>query len=156
MSGVGKTTLGNKLTSKIKNSIQVDGDLIRKNLSPSLDYKVESRIKQIIKIRNLVHSTYQQGMIVIVSALYSNPKLLYENRLFFTNYTEVYLRSDIEKLIERDSKGLYSKFLSGEIKDVVGMDIKWIEPKAPDFVFDNTVFHSCEVMAYKIMKGVNL
>ena len=154
LSGVGKTTLGKHLVMKIEKSVQIDGDLVRKKLSPALDYTAKSRTKQIIKIRNLAYDYYIQDKFVIVSALYSNPLLLNENRTFFRNYTEIYLKTDVGELVNRDSKGLYSKFLKGQIKDVVGMDIKWIEPLNPDFIFDNTKFNSCDSMADKIIKRV--
>ena len=154
LSGAGKTTLGKNLVMNIEDSVQIDGDLVREKLSPSLDYTEKSRKKQIIKIRNLAHEYYIQGKFVIVSALYSNPLLLSENRTFFENYTEIYLKADIDELVNRDSKGLYSKFLKGQIKDVVGMDIKWIDPPNPDFIFDNTKFKSCDSMTNKIIKRV--
>jgi len=43
----------------------------------------------------------------------------------------------IEALIERDSKGIYSRFLSGEIRDVAGMDLVFDPPSKPDQVIDS-------------------
>lgn len=43
----------------------------------------------------------------------------------------------MEELILRDQKGLYSGALKGEIKDVVGVDIKYTKPNA-HYVIDNS------------------
>ena len=43
----------------------------------------------------------------------------------------------MEELLKRDQKGLYSKALKGEIKDVVGVDISYDTPES-NLVIDNT------------------
>ena len=72
----------------------------------------------------------------MVAILYSNEELLEKNRNIFNDYLEVYIKADIETLEKREFKGLYRGAKSGHIKDVVGVDIEWIEPKKPDMVFD--------------------
>ena len=54
------------------------------------------------------------------------------NRKNIKNYTEVFLDVPIGELSIRDKKKLYSKGLKGEIKNVVGIDIKPEFPKSPD------------------------
>ena len=41
-------------------------------------------------------------------------------------------------LLKRDYKQLYKKALRKKIKNVVGVDIKFIKPKKPDFIINNT------------------
>ena len=43
----------------------------------------------------------------------------------------------MEILKKRDYKKLYKNALSGKIKNVVGVDIKFIKPKNPDLIIDN-------------------
>ena len=151
LSGSGKTTLGNALSKKIVDTVHIDGDIIREKSSRSLGYDVKSRQQQIKRIQNQAKKFYDLGKTVIVSALYSNTYLLSQNRIFFENYIEIYLKVSIKKLIERDTKGLYSKFIEGQMADVVGMDIEWIEPQNPDFIFDNNNFQNCSNMVRKIL-----
>ena len=151
LSGSGKTTLGIALSKKIGNSVLLDGDVLRADPSNNFGYDQDSRIKQIEFIREKALNIYSEGKVVIASALYSNPEILSKNRETFKNYTEIYLRCSLHELIERDSKGLYSGNLQGQIKNVVGMDIEWHEPPHPDFVFDNTVFQNLEHMTNKIL-----
>ena len=44
----------------------------------------------------------------------------------------------MEILRKRDYKKLYKKAFSKKIKNVVGVDIKFIKPKKPDLIIDNT------------------
>ena len=76
--------------------------------------------------------------IVLVSALYSNQNILKKNRKIFKKYLEVYLKAPISVLKIRDIKNLYKLALKNKIKNVVGVDIKWNEPKNPDLVFDQS------------------
>ena len=77
----------------------------------------------------------QQGLTVIVAALYSHGQLLTWNRANLPNYFEVYLRVPMETLRQRDSKGLYRRASEG-MNDVVGVDIPWHAPTGADLVID--------------------
>jgi len=145
LSGVGKTTLSKSLYDKLKNKgikniIWLDGDILRDAISPDLDFSEKSRIKQITKTQRLAKHLESQDHIVIVSALYSNSKLLSWNRDNFKEYIEIYLHASIGSLKERDTKNLYINSISGKIKNVVGIDINWEEPKHPDIMINNTKF----------------
>ena len=72
------------------------------------------------------------------------------NKKNISNYKEVYIKVPIDILINRDQKGLYSKAIKGEIKNVVGIDIKVDEPKNPDFVCVNDGSKSIQKLANEI------
>ncbi len=44
------------------------------------------------------------------------------------------MKADLNCLKLRENKSLYTKAEKGEIVNVVGVDIKWDEPKLPDLV----------------------
>ena len=151
LSDSGKTTLGNALEKALTDSVQVDGDVVRERSATKLDYSVESRIIQINRIRSKAKEHYDSGKVVIVSALYSNEVLLSKNREFFENYIEIYLKCSKKSLIDRDTKGIYSQYIQGKMKDVVGFDIPWSEPINSDFVFDTSIFPAIDDMVNSIL-----
>ena len=51
---------------------------------------------------------------------------------------EIFIDTPIDILKKRDYKKLYKKAFSGKIKNVVGVDIKFIKPKKPDLIIDNS------------------
>ena len=54
------------------------------------------------------------------------------------NYFEIFINTPIEILKKRDYKKLYKNAFSGKIKNVVGVDIKFIKPKNPDLIINNS------------------
>ncbi len=160
LSGAGKTTLGRAIydalvLKDIKNIIWLDGDVVRKVLSPDLDYSEESRIMQVQKVQSLAKYLESQNQIVIASILYFNDSLSKWNRKNFRDYMEIYIKVTIDKLIERDSKELYGKALSGEINNVVGVDIKWTDPEEADITINNGEFYEVSEQVEEILNLLN-
>ena len=141
MSGVGKTTLANLLVKQIRdcgyeNVVLLDGDAVRDLYGNDLGFKEIDRVLQIQRMQSLSNFLEMQGLITVVAALYARDDLLEKNRVRFKSYIEIYLESSVDLLLGREFKGLYKKALSGELCDVVGVDIPWNPPKNPDLIFE--------------------
>lgn len=156
LSGSGKSTISEALLWLMKplipGLVHIDGDAIRELFGNDLDFDVESRIKQIGRIQRIVKFLSEQELPVIVTALYSNDELLSHNRKTFKEYFEVYVRTPFELLEKRDTKGLYRDAKLGKLKNVVGVDIFWSEPKNPDLVV-NTESRSAKEIAIQIIEA---
>jgi adenylylsulfate kinase len=59
------------------------------------------------------------------------------NRDHISNYREIYVKTTMQTLQERNQKGLYSDYLSGKEKELAGVQIAMEEPKHPDLVLVN-------------------
>ena len=55
------------------------------------------------------------------------------NRKNIKNYIEVYIKSDVKKIIQQRRKKIYFK----NKKNIVGLDIKPQIPKNPDIIINN-------------------
>ena len=86
--------------------------------------------------------------------LYSNPDLLSWNRDNFESYFEIYIESSIDDLMKRDGKQLYGKAVSGEITDVVGIDIMWQKPLKPDLTVNNGEYCDIDSITKKITDSI--
>ena len=64
------------------------------------------------------------------------------NRENIVDYQEVYIKASIDALEKRDENNLYSQAKAGVIKNVVGIDIPFPEPKKPDLVIENNLDRS--------------
>lgn len=139
LSGSGKTTISNALMKIVKpilpGLVLIDGDIIRE-LFGGLGFDEESRKVQIRRIQSLSLFLSKQNLPCIVSALYSNPELLSWNRINLTGYYEIYVNTPLSEVEKRDTKGLYLKARNGDLVNVVGVDIPWQKPLAPDLVVD--------------------
>ena len=54
------------------------------------------------------------------------------------DYFEVYVDVPFEQLVRRDHKGLYKRALSGELKNVAGVDLEFPSPRHPDLIIKNS------------------
>jgi adenylyl-sulfate kinase len=158
LSGSGKTTVCNALWELLKprlpHLVLLDGDSVRQALGDGLGYREEDRVVQISRIQSLAKMLSDQGLVVLVAALYSSPKLMAWNRQNITHYFEIYLEASLESLKERDYKGLYKGATEGSIPNVVGMDIPWHVPEAPDLVISTERLESPEALAQQVVAAI--
>jgi adenylylsulfate kinase-like enzyme len=76
LSGSGKTYATKYLNKKIKNSIIVDGDLVRKYISTDLGYHLSHRKIQIARVLGLAKIILRSKMVPIISTVYLNLQTL--------------------------------------------------------------------------------
>jgi adenylylsulfate kinase-like enzyme len=135
LSGSGKTTLATALYESMKprlsTLVRIDGDEVRALFGNSLGFAESDRRLQIQRLQSLAAMLDDQGLTVIVAALYAHPDLLAWNREHFSDYLEVYLEASLDLVRSRDSRGLYTKADSGEMAHVVGVDVPWHAPDNP-------------------------
>ena len=75
MSGVGKTYISQNLHKKIKDSVLVDGDDVRKNISTDLGYTKKDRVKQIKRVFGICKIILKSKKFPIASTVYFNKDL---------------------------------------------------------------------------------
>mgnify|MGYP001617624887 CR=1 FL=1 len=141
MSRAGKTVIGrevyNLLKAKQPNVVFLDGDIVREIMGNDLGHTIEDRRKNAWRICRLCKFLDSQGIDVVCSILSIFPETQEWNRMNIPRYFQVYLRVPMEQLIERDSRGLYLRARTGEIKNVVGIDIEFPQPVGTDLTIDN-------------------
>ena len=101
----------------------------------------------------------KQGLIVICPILSIFTQHQKENRKKFSNYYQIYIKSDLKNLIKRNSKNIYENK-----KNVVGYDIKFPKPHKSDLTILNTYTKKntidnlkkiFQLLKYDISKKVN-
>jgi adenylylsulfate kinase len=143
LSGAGKSTIGRATYELIKeelpNTVFVDGDEVREVFRhDSHDaYSIDGRRLNSERISALCRWLDRQGINVVCSILSIFEEHRKENRAAFTRYFEVFVDASMEDLLARDYKNLYADANAGLQKNVVGVDIPFAPPAAPDFVVKN-------------------
>ena len=158
--GSGKTTIAKALYPKLKDlgfkAEILDGDSVRKELSPELGFTKQDREVHARRVVYLSKILSRNGIISIVSLIspyrefrrYARSETNMNN-----NFYEVYLKCSLETCIKIDPKGLYKKALSGEIKDLTGLQDPYEEPENPEIIVD-TESHTVEECVDVIMEGL--
>ena len=141
MSGSGKSTLANLLADELRKRghlVEVlDGDEIRMHLSKGLGFSKEDRDTNIRRIGYVAKLLSRNGVVAISAAISPYRDVRDELRREHQRFFEVYMNCTIEKLSERDVKGLYKKALAGEIKNFTGISDPYEAPHNPELVLNS-------------------
>lgn len=141
LSGAGKTTIGKSLAALLKkeskNTVFLDGDIIRHIIGDNLGHSLDERKLNGWRICRLCEHLDKEGLNVVcaVVSLFSEQRIW--NRENYSTYFEVYVKAPLAELYKRDSKAIYSKYSENKISNVAGLDIPFEEPTA-DLIIENT------------------
>ena len=141
LSGAGKTTIAERLERVLRErgrKVEVlDGDVVRTNLSKGLGFSKEDRDINIRRIGFVAELLARNGVVAITAAISPYRDIRDEIRAVHDgNFVEVYAMCSIEKLTERDVKGLYAKALRGELENFTGVSDPYEEPLHAEVVID--------------------
>jgi adenylylsulfate kinase len=141
LSGAGKTTITNVLVKQLiqrGSKLEVlDGDVVRENLSKGLGFSKEDRDTNIRRIAFVANLLSRNGVPVITAAISPYREIRDEARQMMDDrFIEVYAKASVEVCEERDTKGLYAKARSGEIKEFTGVSDPYEEPINPEITVE--------------------
>jgi adenylylsulfate kinase-like enzyme len=153
LSGSGKSTLAEALRgalAPIASVAVLDGDAVRAAVDDDLGYSQEDRCVQSARLGRIARLLATQKLVVVVADACSDAGRLAWNRANLPDYREVLLRASLDKLARRDLRGVYARAKTGKRNNVVGVDIPWQEPVAPDLTLDMDDPEPPEVLALRI------
>jgi adenylyl-sulfate kinase len=140
LSGSGKSTLAEAVEKELLerglNVEILDGDVIRTNLSKGLGFSQEDRDINIRRVGFVCSLLTRNGAVAIAACISPYKAIRDENRALIGRFVEVFCKAPVDKLAERDVKGLYKKALAGEIKGFTGVDDPYEEPEHAEVTAD--------------------
>jgi len=153
--GSGKTTLAQKVKEILKEKrgkVEIlDGDEVRKTLSPDLGFSAEDRILHNKRVIHMAKMLSKHGVTVVVSLISPYRAVRDVARAELSpDFVEVFVKCPLEKCMERDPKGLYAKAKRGEVKKLTGYSDTYEEPLNPELVLE-TDKESVEECAAKVV-----
>ena len=143
LSGAGKTSIGRAVLDLWRQDdpavVLVDGDEVRRllGLDRPDDYTPAGRRTVAERIIALCEWLDGQGIGAVCCTISSFPDLLRGNRDVFRDYFEVFVDVPVAIAEDRSAADLYGRARRGEVANVVGVDIPYTPPEAPDLVVDN-------------------
>ncbi len=115
LSGCGKTYASNFFSKNVDKPFLIDGDLVRKHVSPDLGYSEPERKIQIGRIFGIGAIAIENGMFPIISSVTMTGHLL--EKCIATNISVIRIERPIDQM--KSVRSLYF-----EQKNVVGVDLK--------------------------------
>lgn len=138
LSGAGKTTIADiveqKLLEKGSKIEVLDGDVVRTNLSKGLGFSREDRDTNIGRIAFVANLLARNEVPVITAAIspYRETRDSARELIGDDKFIEIHVSTPLEECEARDTKGLYAKARSGEIKEFTGISDPYEEPLSPE------------------------
>ena len=125
LSGAGKTTLSKKISEFLrynKKYLLVDGDTFRKK-NKQFSFSKRNIIKNNQQIIDCCKKNFKKYDYILVSVISPLKKTReYANKIFKTDYFEIYVFASIKTLLKRDTKGLYNLSKKGLINNLIGFN----------------------------------
>lgn len=156
LSGSGKSTVGQLLTTKLRQAgnptLYLDGDVLREVFGNNEKHSAADRQRLAMTYARLCREVSRQKLDVVCATVSMFHAVRKWNRDNIPGYREIYLRVPVDELKKRDTKGLYASFARGELKNLVGLDLPAELPENPDLTIDNHTALSPEASVELIWK----
>ena len=155
LSGSGKTRIAKKILNQISKrygpTIYISGDDMR-NIFDLKKYTKKARISNAIKFRKFYKFITNQNINVIFAVVSMFDSIRKWNKKNIPNYVEIYIKSDIKKIIKIGKKNIYKKFN----KDIVGLDLLAELPKSPNITVENDFKKNIKQLSNEIFERIKV
>jgi len=137
LSGSGKSTIARYLEVRLFDAgirtLILDGDNTRMSINRDLDFSPEGRAENIRRVAEMARLLNDAGIVVITAFIspYLKDREMAKAIIGKNCFIEVFVDAPIEVCIQRDTKGLYQKAISGELKDFTGVSSPYEKPLHP-------------------------
>jgi len=153
LSGSGKTTIAEKIKSKIFKkygpTLTISGDNLREYFQYN-KFSKQQRLNYAMNYGKFCKKITEQNINIIISTVSMFDKVRNWNRKNISNYLEIYIEADIDELIKQKKKFFYKK----KYKNIVGKNLKAELPKKPDIKIKNNFTKSTNFLSEQIIKNI--
>jgi adenylylsulfate kinase len=138
--GSGKSTIAEKLTSILKENMQVtllDGDELRKTISSDLGYSTKERNEHMKRVADLCKTTADSNIVIASVASPTEQSREYARKVL-DKILLVYVKCPLEICAERDVKGHYKKANENKqgFENFMKVSSNFEEPEHPDIILE--------------------
>lgn len=144
LSGSGKTTLASALERNLFErgylTQVLDGDNIRTGINNNLGFSLEDRMENIRRIAEIAKLLLNSGVICLCSFVSptEETRKIVRDIVGAEDFLEIFVSTPIEVCESRDTKGLYKKARTGEIKNFTGISSPFEIPQNAILSIDTT------------------
>lgn len=139
--GSGKTTIARIVEKTLRDhgvyTEVLDGDEVRKNLSPELGFTKQDRETHARRVVYISKLLSRNGVITLVALISPYREFRqYARDTIGQSFIEVWVKASAETCRERDPKGLYKKAQEGKITNLTGPQDPYEPPLNPEMIID--------------------
>jgi|TARA_B100001059_G_scaffold235429_1_gene281020 adenylylsulfate kinase-like enzyme len=154
LSGSGKTSLAHEIhkfvEGKIGPTVVISGDSLREIFNYK-KFDKKSRLKYAMTYASFCRKITSKKLNIIFATVSLFHKVRLWNKNNIKNYLEIYIESNIEKLIKKKKKFFYKT----RLKNIVGKNIKAEFPKKSHIIIKNNFDKSIPSLKKELIKKLN-
>ncbi len=138
--GAGKSTIADALERKLLalglHTYVLDGDGVRTGLNKDLGFTPEDRAENVRRVAETAKLMVDAGLVVIVSLVspFRADRRAAKSLFGEGDFSEVWVDTPSDVVVERDPKGLYAKARAGSLPNMTGVGQMYEPPENPDLV----------------------
>ena len=140
LSGSGKSTLANAVARRIFDdgfvATVIDGDNMRFGLNSDLGFSDEDRVENVRRVGESAALVAALGVVVLAPVISpfraGRAQVRSAHERVSVPFFEIHVATSLDVCEQRDTKGLYKKARSGELRSMTGIDAPYEEPESPD------------------------
>ena len=142
LSGSGKSTIADALSRELLQASVIayvlDADNLRHGLNANLGYSDADRSENVRRVGEVARLFADAGVVAVVPII--SPFAADRARIRIAHegagldFVEIHVATTLAECEQRDTKGLYAKVRSGEMRGVSGVDAPYEAPVSPDLV----------------------
>ncbi len=142
LSGAGKSSIANLVEKQLhadgRRTYLLDGDNVRHGLNKDLGFTEQDRVENIRRVGEVAKLMVDAGLIVLVSFIspFRAERQAARTLLADDEFIEVFVDAPLAEVERRDSKGLYRRARSGQLKNFTGIDSPYEPPEDPEIHLD--------------------
>lgn len=159
LSGAGKSTVADIVERRLfamgRHTFVLDGDNVRHGLNRDLGFSAADRVENIRRVAEVAKLMMESGLIVLVTFIspFVADRRMARSLFGEGQFFEIFVDTPLAVCMERDTKGLYRRALSGEIKEMTGLSSPYERPEHADLVLDGRQ-KSPEELAEEVLRLV--
>ena len=153
LSGSGKTTIAKKIKKKISYlygpTLEISGNDFRKVIKFN-KFSKKARTKNVMKNARFAKLITDQKINLIFNLIGMYKKVRSWNRKNIDNYVEIYIKTDINKIINFKKKSIYFE----RKKNIVGLHIKAEFPTKPHIIIKNDFDKTLDKLSKELLNKI--
>lgn len=159
LSGSGKSTIASllekNLHSKGYHTYLLDGDNVRHGLNRDLGFTDEDRVENLRRVAEVAKLMVDAGLIVLICLIspFRAERQMVRELFNPSEFFEIFINTPLEECENRDTKGLYAKARSGNLKNFTGIDSPYEPPQDAELSLE-TLNVEPESLVNQILKKI--
>ncbi len=156
LSGSGKSTIAKKLEQRLFNdgvrTMFLDGDNLRHGLNGDLGFSSADRQENIRRAAEIAKLSFAHGEITLACFIspFTADRRFARQLVPNGRFIEIYVKCDLDVVKRRDTKGLYTKAMAGEIDNFTGISSPYEEPENAELVVETDI-HTVDELVDQII-----